>query len=47
MPVTHLNRKRDTHYLHFGKTKSGKPKYWFAKSALGLGMVASEKKTSQ
>ena len=35
MPVTHVNRKRDTYYLHFGKTKTGKPKYWFAKSTQG------------
>lgn len=35
MPVTHVNRKRDTYYLHAGKTKSGKPKYWFAKSDEG------------
>ena len=25
MPVTHVNRKRDTYYLHAGKTKTGKP----------------------
>ncbi len=35
MPVTHINRKRDTYYLHVGKTKTGKPKYWFAKSTEG------------
>jgi len=35
MPVTHVNRKRDTYYLHAGKTKTGKPKYWFAKSTVG------------
>ena len=35
MPVTHVNRKRDTYYLHAGKTKTGKPKYWFAKSTEG------------
>jgi hypothetical protein len=35
MPVTHVNRKRDTYYLHVGKTKTGKPKYWFAKSTEG------------
>ena len=35
MPVTHVNRKRDTYYLHVGKTKAGKPKYWFAKSTEG------------
>jgi hypothetical protein len=35
MPVTHVNRKRDTYYLHVGKTKTDKPKYWFAKSTEG------------
>jgi hypothetical protein len=35
MPLTHVNRKRDTYYLHVGKTKAGKPKYWFAKSTAG------------
>ncbi len=30
MPVTHVNRKRDTYYLHAGKTKTGKPRYWFS-----------------
>jgi hypothetical protein len=25
MPVTHMNRKRDTYYLHAGKTKTGNP----------------------
>jgi hypothetical protein len=35
MPVTHVNRKRDTYYLHAGTTKTGKPRYWFAKSAEG------------
>ena len=30
MPVTHVNRKRDTYYLHTGKTKTGKPRYWFS-----------------
>lgn len=35
MPVTHVNRRRDTYYLHVGTTKMGKPKYWFAKSDQG------------
>jgi len=35
MAVTHINRKRDTYYLHAGTTKTGKPRYWFAKSAEG------------
>ena len=30
MPVTHVNRKRDTYYLHAGTTKTGKPRYWFS-----------------
>ncbi len=35
MPVTHVNRKRDTYYLHAGTTKTGKPRYWFARSTEG------------
>jgi hypothetical protein len=35
MPVTHVNRKEDTYYLHAGTTKTGKPKYWFSKSTEG------------
>jgi hypothetical protein len=35
MPVTHVNRYRDTYYLQVGRTKTGKPRYWFAKSAEG------------
>ena len=35
MPVTHVNRKRDTYYLHAGKTKAGNPRYWFSKSTEG------------
>ena len=35
MPVTHVNRKRDTYYLHAGKTKTGKPRYWFSTKADG------------
>lgn len=35
MPVTHVNRYRDTYYLHVGRTKTGKPRYWFARSAEG------------
>jgi len=31
MPVTHVNRKRDTYYLHVGKTKDGETRYWFSK----------------
>jgi hypothetical protein len=35
MPVTYVNRKRDTYYLHAGKTKTGKPRYWFSTKADG------------
>src|SRR4051812_9345069 len=35
MPVTHVNRKRDTYYLHAGTTRAGKPKYWFSKTTGG------------
>src|SRR5436305_14998369 len=35
MPVTHVNRKRDTYYLHAGKTKTGKSRYWFSTKADG------------
>ena len=35
MPVTHVNRKRDTYYLHAGKTKTGKLRYWFSTKADG------------
>ena len=27
MPVTHVNRYRDTFYPHVGWTKNGKPRY--------------------
>ncbi len=30
MPITHVNRKWKTYYLHIGKTKSGKDKYYFS-----------------
>ena len=35
MPVTHVNRKQDTYYLHAGTTKTGKPRYWFSTKAEG------------
>jgi len=35
MPVTHVNRSRDVYYLHAGTTKTGKPRYWFSRSAEG------------
>ena len=30
MPVQHKNRRGKTYYLHQGKTKTGKPKYFFS-----------------
>jgi hypothetical protein len=33
--MTHVNRKRDTYYLHTGTTRTGKPRYWFSKSTEG------------
>ncbi len=35
MPVTYINRKEDIYYLHKGKTKTGKPKYFFSKKRNG------------
>ena len=35
MPVKHVNRKRQTYFLHEGKTKTGKPKYFFSKDSEG------------
>jgi hypothetical protein len=35
MPIAYVNRKQDTYYLHAGKTKTGKPKYWFSTKADG------------
>ena len=35
MPVTHVNRKGQTFYLHETKTKTGKPKYFFSMKADG------------
>ena len=35
MPVTHVNRRRDAYYLHAGTTRTGKPRYWFSRSAEG------------
>ena len=35
MPVTYVNRYLDTYYLHVGRTKTGKPKYWFSTKADG------------
>lgn len=30
MPVEYVNRREDIYYLHQGKTKTGKPKYYFS-----------------
>ena len=35
MPVKHINRKRQAYFLHAGKTKTGKPKYFFSKDSEG------------
>ena len=35
MSVKHVNRKRDVYFLHEGKTKTGKPKYFFSKESDG------------
>lgn len=35
MPITHVNRKGDTYYLHSGVTKTGKPRYHFSRDAGG------------
>jgi len=35
MPITYINRKQKTFYLHQGKTKTGKSKYHFSMKAEG------------
>lgn len=35
MAVTHVNRKRQTYFLHEGKTKTGKAKFFFSKDSEG------------
>ncbi len=35
MPITHVNSKGKTYYLHQGTTKTGKPKYHFAMKSEG------------
>lgn len=32
MPVSYTNRRGDTYYLHVGKTKTGKPRYFVART---------------
>jgi len=35
MPITYTNRRGKTYYLHTGKTKTGKEKFFFSKKAAG------------
>jgi hypothetical protein len=35
MPVTHVNRKEESYYLHVGTTRTGKPRYWFSRKTDG------------
>jgi hypothetical protein len=35
MPIEHVNRRGDTYYLHEGKTKAGKPTYFFSRKKEG------------
>ncbi|MEO0458738.1 MAG: hypothetical protein AAF152_19455 [Cyanobacteria bacterium P01_A01_bin.114] len=35
MTITHVNRKQQTYYLHQGKTKTGKPRYFFSMKTEG------------
>lgn len=35
MPIQHVNRRRQTYYLHEGKTKTGKPNYFFSMKSEG------------
>ena len=35
MPVEHVNRKGDRYYLQSGKTRSGKPRYYFGRKVTG------------
>lgn len=35
MPITHVNRRGKTYYLHIGKTKTGKEKYFFSLKSNG------------
>ena len=35
MSYTYINRKGNLYHLHQGKTKTGKPKYYFSKSDKG------------
>jgi hypothetical protein len=35
MVIEHINRRGDTYYLHEGRTKTGKPKYFFSRNRAG------------
>jgi hypothetical protein len=35
MPITYVNAKEKTYYLHQGATKTGKPKYYFSMNSEG------------
>jgi hypothetical protein len=39
MPVSHTNRKGQVYYLHEGKTKTGKPCYYFSKEQGDVGTM--------
>jgi hypothetical protein len=32
MSVEYINRKGDVYYLHVGKTRTGKPKFFFSRT---------------
>ena len=40
MPIEHVNRRGDRYYLLQGKTKTGKPKYYFSKKPAGVRVEA-------
>jgi hypothetical protein len=40
MPITHVNAKGKTYYLHQGVTKTGKPKYYFSLKNTGTLVTA-------
>jgi len=40
MPITHVNAKGKTYYLHQGATKTGKPKYYFSLKSTGTLVTA-------
>jgi len=40
MEIQHVNRMGDTYYLHEGRTKTGKPKYYFSRKREGTLVAA-------